>query len=302
MENKNLTRIFDSGCTEDPFDEIVYLIKQTDKEIDLEFIQQVHADISSMFAGSYPGYKRNTHRYHDLPHTYGVVLATIRLFHGLKCDGHETSTTIIQKALLSAYFHDSGLLLQATDSEDSGANYTRYHESRSIQCLHNYFQEKEITESFCHDCATIILFTNINLDPQTLATISKEAVFAGKVVGSADLMAQMADRYYLESLPLLFEEQQAAGISENKTARDLILNTVKFYQEVIQSRLKITFDNVSKHLRSHFNNRYQIDQNLYQENINKNIEYLETVVKDCQGDSTCMQNRLRRKLPKHSNN
>ncbi len=298
MIDAEITKIFESGLTEDPLDEILYLIGLISKEIDQEFFKRIHYDISSIFSGTYPGYKRSTHQYHDLRHTYAVALATIRLFHGLKCDGHDTPPQIIQRALMSAYFHDSGLLLQSTDSAESGANYTKFHESRSIQCLHDYLQDKQITESFCHECATIILFTNINLDPPTLATISKEAVCGGKIVGSADLLAQMADRYYLESLPLLFEEHRAGGLSENKSATELIFNTVQFYREVIKKRLEITFDNVSRHMRTHFKERFKIDKNLYQENTTKNIKYLETIVQDCQGDCTCVQKHFRRKQPK----
>ncbi len=295
MNDLHLTQIFESGMTEDPLDEILFLAGQVSSEIDQKLIRHVHHDITSIFSGTYPGYKASIHQYHDLRHTHGVVLATIRLFHGLVCDGNHLPPKTIQRALISAYFHDSGLLLQETDSAESGANYTKFHESRSIQCLHKYLKDQRVSETFCHECATIIRFTNINLEPRTPSKTSEAIQLGGKVVGTADLLAQMADRYYLESLPLLFKEHQAGGLSENKSAAELIQNTAEFYREVIKKRLEITFDNMSIHMKTHFKERFHIDRNLYQENINKNMQYLESILDACDGDCTCIQHQLRRK-------
>ncbi len=294
MDNSQLSKTFESGTTEDPLDEILFLAGQISSEIDQHFITQVHRDITSIFSGIYPGYRASKPQYHDLRHTRSVVLATIRLFHGLICDGYEFPSKTIQKSLLSAYFHDAGLLLQITDSAKTGANYTKFHEDRSIQCLHNYLKDLGKSENYCHKCATIIRFTNINLDPQSLPGIPKILQLCGKVVGSADILAQMADRYYLESLPLLFEEHQAGGISDNKSATELIKNTADFYRVVIKKRLEVTFDNVGSSMTTHFKERFQIGRDLYLENINRNIQYLEKILTLCDEDIDCLHTQLRR--------
>ncbi len=284
--------------TDDPLDEILFLAGEIDPELDQQLLKEVHEAVTSIFSGNYPGYRASKPQYHDIRHTHGVALATIRLFHGLRHDGHKLSARTIQKGLLSAYFHDTGLVLRTTDTAESGANYTKFHEDRSIQCLHKYLIESGRAKVFCHDCANIIRFTNINLAPSSIPELSESVRCAGNVVGTADLLAQMADRYYLESLPLLFEEHKAGGISDNKTASELIKKTGAFYQQVIRERLNTTFNNVRKSMKTHFRERFQIENDLYMENINNNIEYLDKILREGNGDINKLQEQLRRKAPR----
>lgn len=298
MNNLQLNKVFDTGFTDDPLDEILFLANKISKDIDLEFLRQTHNDIKAMFAGDYSGYRSNKSQYHDLRHTHSVVLATIRLFHGLHIDGQRLPVATIQKSVLSAYFHDSGLLLQESDTAETGANYTKCHEDRSIQCLRNYLHDLGRSEEFCHQCANIIRFTNLNIDPRNLPNLTQNLTLAGYVLGTADILAQMADRYYLESLPLLFEEHLAGGISENKSSCELIRNTSSFYRNVITHRLKTIFADVGKSMKSHFRDRLQINRDLYLDNIEKNIHYLESLLQKNSGETDTIASKLRRRPPK----
>jgi hypothetical protein len=297
MNNFQLSKAFETGLTDNPLDEFLSLAAQISNDIDLKFLKKTHEDIALIFAGNYPGYRINHNKYHDLRHTHSVVLATIRLFHGLHCDGLQLPVKTVQKSILSAYFHDSGLLLRDNDTAESGANYTKYHEDRSIQCLQNYLQDLGRSEDFCHECANIIRFTNINLDPRTLPNLHHSVILAGNVLGTADILAQMADRYYLESLPLLFEEHLAGGILDNKSACELIRNTADFYKTVVRERLHVIFGDVGKSMRSHFKNRFQINSDLYIVNIEKNIEYLRSLLKKNEGETDTIRIKLRRIPP-----
>ena len=64
---------------------------------------------------------------------------------------------------------------------------------------------KGFGEDISRDCATIINYTDLESDPATFDYHPHEIQLAGQVIGSADILAQMADRYYLECLPLLFQ-------------------------------------------------------------------------------------------------
>jgi hypothetical protein len=300
ITNTRLTTLFDTGMTNDPLDEILALTVQTNRNADLEFIQQIHNHIKDVFSGVSPGFQASSTKYHDLRHTQSVVLATIRLFHGLMLNNLRLPSHVIEQTLLSAYFHDTGLLLQTSETADSGASYTKFHEARSIMFLNQYLESRKAPKSFHENCATIIKFTNLRIDPNTLQVTSDEIRIGGQVLGSADILAQMANRYYLERLPLLFQEHLTGGIREHATPLDLMRHTVHFFQNVIEKRLQETFGNISQSMRTHFLNRWQIDQDLYRINIDNNIGYLNKIITDCTVEIKYLEKYLRRRPPPDS--
>ena len=296
MDNKHLTYIFEGKLDGTPLDEILALAKTICPSIDLELIQEVHNDLSSFFSGSHPDFQKNNLPYHNLRHSQMVVLATIRLFHGLHCNHVPVSTQILLKGLLAAYFHDTGMLLLEGDPAHSGTEYIANHEARSILFLKNYAAKKGLEEDIAKDCATIINYTNLNSDPSTFDDHPHEVQIAGQVVGSADILAQMADRYYLECLPLLYNEQEAGGINRHNSALELMEHTANFYHNVVLKRLITTFSNTSTAMQTHFRERYKVDRNLYIENIDKNIAYLMEIIKKCK-DIECLDKYLKRNPP-----
>jgi hypothetical protein len=297
IDNIRLNTLFDTGITDDPLDEILTLVAQTNGNADSEFIRQVHYHIKEFFSGVYPGFQASSTKYHNLRHTQSVVLATIRLFHGLMLDNQHFPPHIIEQCLLSAYFHDTGLLLQTSDTADSGASYTKFHEVRSIRFLNQYLDTRKIPPNIGENCAIIIKFTNLRIDPNTLHIPSDEIGLSGRILGSADILAQMASRYYLECLPFLYQEHITGGIQEHASALDLMRHTANFYQNIIEKRLQVTFGNIAKSMRTHFLDRWQIDQDLYRLNIYKNIKYLKKILAECTVEIECLEKYLRRTPP-----
>lgn len=284
--------------TDDPLDEILTLTFETNQDADSEFVRQIHCYIKEIFSGDYPGFQASSTKYHNLRHTQSVALATIRLLHGLTIDNYSFSPQLIEQCLLCAYFHDTGLLLQTSDTADSGASYTKYHEARSIRFLHQYLDHRKTSINFREDCATIIKFTDLRIAPETLSIPTKEVELSGQIVGSADILAQMANRYYLESLPYLFQEHLLGGVQDHASALELMKHTANFYQNVIEKRLKESFGNISKSMRTHFLHRWQLNLDLYRVNINKNIKYLNEIITDCKVEEIeCLEKYLRRVPP-----
>jgi len=298
MDNKYISTVFEGTVfSATPLDEILLLAGIISPAVDLQLIRQVHTDLAAYFGGSHPDFQKSTLPYHNLRHSQMVVLATIRLFHGLHCS-HEMviSTDMLLKGLLAAYFHDTGMLVLSGDPALSGTEYMVNHEIRSIDFLKKYTDNKGLKEDIPSDCATIIKYTDLNSDPSTLEVHGKDIELVGQVVGSADILAQMADRYYLECLPLLFNELQAAGINRHDSALELMEHTANFYREVVTTRLHTTFSQTSAAMQVHFRERYNIDRNLYIDNIVKNIEYLNQIINKCRG-IVCLDKYLKRKPP-----
>jgi len=108
---------------------------------------------------------------------------------------------------------------------------------------------------------------------------SEEVWTMSKVVGTADLVAQMADRNYQEKLPLLFMEFQEAGMEGFETPLELFRKTEEFYRKVARKRMKNELEGVYSAALYHFRERWKIDRDLYEESIKYNIRQMkETVV------------------------
>ena len=296
MDNKKLSHIFEGTQNGALLDEILFLARSISPSINLSLIRNAHNDLTAFFSGSHPDFQKSSLPYHNLRHTQMVVLATIRLFHGLHCNGIPVSEGMLQKGLLAAYFHDTGMLLKEGDPAASGPHYLDGHENRSILFLENYAIEKALSDDIARDCAIIINYTRLYSDPATFDYHSHEVQLMGQAVGSADILAQMADRYYLECLPLLHREQEAGGINRYRSALELMEHTANFYHNVVHTRLVTTFSNTSSVMRTHFRERFNIDRNLYIENMNKNISYLRKIIAKCD-DIECIEKYLTRHRP-----
>lgn len=296
--NKIITQIFEGGNTGDLLDEILYLSPLICPTIDSTLIRDIHSDISAFFAGTHQFFQKNTLEYHNLRHTQAVALATVRLFHGLHCKNISIDKDTLTKGLLSAYFHDTGLLLLKGDNTQRNKKYITGHEERSILFLYRYCELKNLNEDILKDCATIIHYTNLSLNPTSFDFHSPEVQLAGQVVGSADILAQMGDRYYLETLPVLYKELRADTNCKYKSALHLMEHTADFYHNIVLERLSNTFSNTSQSMQVHFRERHKINRNLYIENIIKNIGYLNQIITQCDGEISCMEKSLKRKPPK----
>ncbi len=297
MDNLFLTKLLDSGFTDDPLDEILAVLTLMIPDFNREPVIELHREIGLIFAGEHPDYRQSNTKYHNLDHTHSVVLATVRLFHGLHCDGWPVSKETLSKALYSAYFHDCGLLLKNSEDAASGAAFTVGHEKRSMFFMADYLKAKKFSHPFITDCSVIIQCTNLSINPDSLFFPSAEMQLASFAVGSADILAQMADRYYLERLPLLFQEHLEGGVARHNSAVELMQQTSVFYHDVVVDRLSRVFGNLTKFMQLHFRERWGVDRNLYLDNIKKNVKYIKFIVETCSDDMESLQEYLKRIPP-----
>ncbi|MBW6520770.1 MAG: ferredoxin [Desulfoarculaceae bacterium] len=297
MSHQQLTKIFESGKTSDPFDETLSLAALIQPSFNPVRLRQLHHDVARMFGGTYPGFRSSTTQYHNLKHTCSVVLATARLLHGLSCSGQDISIHTLELALYSAYLHDTGLLTETSDKVTSGAIYSQMHEERSITLMKQYLAGNKLSDLLIQECSSVIHCTDLALAPQEIPFPSPEAKLAGYVLGSADILAQMADRYYLERLPFLYQELKEGGLETRDSAIDFIQDTTIFYHNIITERLEKSFSNTAQAMQTHFDKRWQINENLYYINIDKNITYLKKILRLCEDELEDLSAFLKRTPP-----
>ncbi len=290
------SHFFDAGNGANPIEEILHLAGEIIGSDGLAPLERLHYDIAAMFSGEDPEFKGNTMPYHTLRHTMMVALATMRYLHGLHFGGHHVSRRSLLQGMLCAYFHDSGMLLKSDDPATSGVVYISTHEKRSAQFLSEYVRKKELSSSLTEGSDIIIAYTWLSRDPATFPPHSKRRQMLGKVVGAADLLTQMADRYYLENLLLLFDELEMGRLNTSRDVMELMERTILFYRSVALPRFTTKYSEVLDAMLNHFVVRYGINHNLYAESIEKNLKYLQSILYQCRG-LECISAHLQRRLP-----
>jgi hypothetical protein len=293
-ETAKLYDLIDCQDQEAVFAEIKKIISLLDADRIMDRFQQVYQDIVRLFNGEYPGYRASNTKYHNLEHTIMVTLATARLIHGSIEAGFRFTSGHILLGLLAALFHDAGLIQTRQDKKGTGAKYTIGHEKRSIHFMRKNLEKKDFSRQQMDDCAQLIKCTNLNIDAADIVFSSPEIENIGKIVGSADLLAQMADRLYLEKLILLFKEFEEAGIPDFDSEIELLEKTEGFYKNVTRKRLTNGFGNIAANMVNHFKKRWDIDRDLYFESIEKNIRYLKTILKNGKNSQLFYRKYLRR--------
>lgn len=293
-ENLRLHELTDIKSTSETFAEIKKILLLIDPSFDSLLIENVYNDIIRLFNGTYPGYRASNTKYHDLEHTCAVTLATARLMHGIHVQNQTFSSRVIQLGLIGALFHDTGLIQTEEENDGTGAQYTIGHEDRSIALMGKHLSDKDFSAENILDCSHIIMCTKLSLPLNEIPFRSEETKTMGKVLGSADLIAQMADRNYLKKLPLLFLEFKEAGMAGFETPLELFENTEEFYHSVARTRLAEELGNVSAAARYHFKNRWGIDRDLYAESIKNNIKNMREITGVCVENYACMIKKVRR--------
>ncbi len=280
---KKEARLYDLIDSQDPQEilkEILYIVSLLKADSTAEHIRSVYADIILLFNGEYPGYRASNTKYHNLEHTIMVTLATARLIHGCVMGGFRFDSQSIMLGIIAGLYHDSGLIQTKHDQQGTGAKYTIGHEKRSVEFMKKNLAQKNFSKTQMKDCEHLIKCTNLSIDVRKIPFCSKELETVGKIVGSADLLGQMADRRYLEKLVLLFKEFQEAGIPDFDSEEQLLEKTEGFYKNVARKRLEQDLDNVSAYMRYHFKHRWGIDRDLYAESVKSTLKYLKSILSD----------------------
>jgi hypothetical protein len=221
-------------------------------------------DFERLFSGRYPGYKGCDTTYHDMQHTLDMTLALARLVSGYERSVEppdRLGAARAQMAIVTSLFHDAGYIRHETRDRDftNGAEFTLYHVSRSADFLRRYLPDLGLAKDV-GIASMIVHFTGYELDLDDIELDDPRDVICGHLIGTADLIAQMADRCYLEKCrDRLYAEFVVGGVAvENaqpgeymvryKSGMDLLKKTPSFYQQVMRERLNSKFNRVYRYI------------------------------------------------------
>ncbi|MBU0991499.1 MAG: hypothetical protein KJ737_03305 [Proteobacteria bacterium] len=230
-----------------------------------------------LYEGRFPGYQACNTDYHDLRHTTDTIIAMVRLIHGASIKGQRFTDRQIMLGMITALFHDAGYILEEFDNEGTGAKYTAFHVDRSMAFLGRFGEDLGLDHSEIVDGQQIILCTDLEAKIPEIRFSSKEIELLGKMLGVADLFAQMADRTYLEKLKFLYSEFKEGQIGDYTSEIDLLKKTVGFY-DFIETRVKTILSGTDKYMKPHFAQRWGISEDLYHKSISNQKAYLKKIL------------------------
>tara|TARA_R110002049_G_scaffold272614_4_gene450236 strand:- start:97 stop:1158 length:1062 start_codon:yes stop_codon:yes gene_type:complete len=259
-------------------------------------------DFERLFTGRFQGYLGCDTTYHDMQHTLDMTLALARLVAGYErsaAPSDRLGSRRAMMAIITSLFHDAGYIRHKDRDHDyaNGAEFTLQHVSRSADFLRRYLPELGMAKEV-GVASMIVHFTGYEVDLDTIELDDPRDIICGHLIGTADLIAQMADRCYLEKCrDRLYKEFVVGGVAiENakpgeymvryESGQDLLSKTPAFYQSVMRERLNNKFNRVYRYVEVLYDGH-----NPYIEAITNNIKHLVKVI------ATGNWSQLRRQPP-----
>jgi hypothetical protein len=277
-----LSELVNIESPQDVFDEVKRTVLMMFPRFDFEPLNLLFRDILDLFQGRYPGYQKCDTTYHELQHTTDTFLTTSRIIHGATIRNLNFSERGVVLTLISALLHDSGYIL-ARGEKGPGAKYTLVHIGRSIAFMEKYFMDKGYSREDMEYCDAILKCTGLDVNLAEISFVSQEHETLGKMLGTADLSGQMADRTYLEKLPFLYYEFKEANVEGLGSELDFLRSTPVFV-DMAMERFRHELGGVYKYMRDHFRVRWGIDEDLYTSAIETNIRYLKYILEHHEED------------------
>jgi len=255
-------------------------------------------DFAALYRGEHPEYYGCDTGYHDLQHVLDVTLAMARLLDGYERAGREPlGERLFCLGVILALYHDCGYLRHRKDTRhQNGAEYTLIHVTRGARYLREYLPQIGMAD-LAAVAARVVHYTGYEVPICKIRLPQPIFHVIGNLLGTADILAQMADRCYLEKCyDRLYPEFVLGGVARRKNGRggdvvvfmsatDLISKTPTFYENAAH-RLDADLDCAYRYAETHFGGH-----NYYLEAVEKNIGYARNV--GTLGDMS----RLRRRPP-----
>ena len=266
------------------------VFRSTWPQLSLEPLARAFAHFERLFAGEVAGFHGVDTVYHDRQHTLDITLALARLLVGYERQADERQRLGGERALvgvLTGLFHDVGYLRRSDDhGSRNGAEFTRTHVSRGARFLEDYLPVLGLA-AWVPVVTEIIHFTGYEVPFERIEERVSDPrdITVGHLLGTADMIAQIADRCYLEKCrDRLYAEFVLGGVAlpfsegnpqvKYASGLDLLRQTPEFIADVREKRLDRDFHRAYRYLEVLYGGR-----NPYIEAIDRNVEFLRQILR-----------------------
>lgn len=289
-ERRSHYDVTNSICIADPHvveETVCGLLLKLFPDCNLTAVRQAFDTFARLYAGIYPGYHGCDTWYHDVQHSLDCTLALARLL-----DGHERTAPKALRVgerrarlgVICALFHDSGYIRRYDEPQyKNGAELTFSHVTRSANFLVDFLP----TVGFAKETRMVsqmVHFTGYEIPLDKIAVRNPKDRRLGFMLGTADLIAQMADRCYLEKCrSYLFHEFRACGLAGPgipgkprplyQSQEEVVRKTPEFAEKLFHDRLDGYFGRIYRYMEPHFNGI-----NPYLMAIEKHLEHVRRMI------------------------
>lgn len=258
-------------------------------------LRHLFADVARFYGGRDPGYHACDTGYHDIQHVLDVTLAMARMM-----DGYERSRRngtpplppdMFALGVVAALYHDVGYLRRRNDFKHHyGAEYTLTHVSRGARFLRAYLDQVGLGR-LGRTAGTLLHYTGYERAVESIRVPDRLLRRLGHILGTADIIAQMSDRCYLEKCrDRLYPEFVLGGIAQRKlpdgsvvtryrSGSELVRLTPEFY-ETARHRLEVKLERAHMYAEYHFGG-----QNMYLDEIDKSIRHARALARESADDA-----------------
>lgn len=226
-----------------------------------------------LYRGEHPAFHACDTQFHDAQHVLEVTLAMARLMEGYergRAGSARLSPTLYSVGVISALFHDAGYLRRRSDRRHAhGAEYTLTHVGRSARFVSAYLRDAGLAR-YAGAAAAMVHYTGHERPTEAIRIDGALPRRIGQMLGTADLIAQMSDRCYLEKRrDRLYPELVAGGIAGRliRSAGELVHRTHAFHLGAVR-RLDFQLARAYEYAERHFGG-----QNLYLDAIQRNARH-----------------------------
>ena len=254
-------------------------------------LDQAADDLARAFSGDYPGLLRCDTHYHDLRHALDAGLAMARLIDGHAIDTPPDSPEHIDAehallGILLALYHDIGLLRRMDEAHMEGAQLTPIHETRGVDFMKDYLSRTPLAH--LAEKAGLIMVTRLVWHiPKDYPPLDRAI---SCLLGTSDVISQLADRYYLEKCrDFLYIEFSALGLAGSPglpypDPETLLKNTPAFYTGLLSQRVHSEYGDADRFMKIHFGGQCP-----YEASINRNFRFLSELLATENLDRLCRQ-------------
>ena len=264
-------------------------------------LRRAFRDAARLYRGEHPQYLPCDTGYHDIQHVLDVTLAMARLMDGYQRSRRDADKPLPREVfvigILAALFHDFGYLRRRNDrTHRFGAEYTLVHVSRGATFLRGYARSLGL-HGLARAASVLVHYTGYERAAESIRIADPLLRRVGHMLGTADIIAQMSDRCYLEKCrDRLYPEFVLGGLAGRKLAKarklpnftsseDLVHKTPAFYESA-QRRLDLQLARAYEYAAVHFGG-----PNPYLEEMEKNVRHAQELARRDSMD------RLRRSPP-----
>lgn len=239
-------------------------------------------DVIALYQGSWPDYEACAVGYHTLQHSTDVALLAARIIVGWnRAEPSTFSQDHFLVAITAALFHDSGYIKDRGDTVGLGGKYTFCHIPRSKHIMASYLADRAWAAHDVEQATALLdvtdLYHTLDLDEAYPEPTTRRLA---AILGTADLIAQMANINYMANIRLLFQEIEEAyamvGREQLERQGHRLFESVEamqseampFYEHLVLPRLR--------HLGSvyhYLGNVFDDGRNPYLENILANLSH-----------------------------